>query len=307
MAARSTRTLVALAFVAVSIIWGSTYLGIRVALEGFPPFFGGAIRFLLAGALLYGVLRVRGEAAPTAVEWRSAAITGVLYFVVGNGLVIVAEQSVSSGLVAVLVATMPLWATLFERFTGGRIGRLEWVGIALGLTGVVVLNLGGELRASGAGAVCALVAPMGWASASIVSKRLTLPKGPMCTAAQMLAGGVALAVTSRVLREHIDQVPSARAIGAMAYLIVFGSLVGFTAYVYLLRNTRMSVATSYAFVNPVIALGLGVALAGERIDRASAVGAMIILAAVVLITRGKGIELNKQEPGPSAAAVDPAS
>ncbi len=306
MASRSTRSLIILAFVAVCVIWGSTYLGIRVALEGFPPFSGGAVRFLIAGAILYGVLRVRGVAAPTAAEWRSAALTGALYFVIGNGLVIVAEKSVSSGLVAVLVATMPLWATLFERFTGARIGRLEWIGIALGLTGVVVLNLGGDLRASGGGAICALVAPMGWASASIVSKRLPLPKGPMCTAAQMLCGGVALAVVSRVLREPVDQVPSARAVAAMAYLVVFGSLVGFTAYVYLLRNTRTSVATSYAFVNPVIALALGVALAGERIERASAVGAVIILAAVVLITRGKSTA-SAPEPEPTAEAADPAS
>ena len=245
-------------------------------------------------------------AAPTA---RAVALggrsPGALYFVIGNGLVIVAEKSVSSGLVAVLVATMPLWATLFERFTGARIGRLEWVGIALGLTGVVVLNLGGDLRASGGGAVCALVAPMGWASASIVSKRLTLPKGPMCTAAQMLCGGVALAVVSRVLREPIGQVPSARSIAAMAYLVVFGSLVGFTAYVYLLRNTRMSIATSYAFVNPVIALALGVALAGERIERASAFGAVIILAAVVLITRGKSA-VPAPEPESAVPAADPA-
>jgi drug/metabolite transporter (DMT)-like permease len=305
MTARSPRTLVLLAFVAVSVIWGSTYLAIRVALEGFPPFFGGGVRFLLAGTILYGALRARGVAAPTPVEWRSAAITGVLYFVLGNGLVIVAEQSVSSGLVAVLVATMPLWATLFERFTGARIGRLEWIGIALGLTGVVVLNLGGDLRASGSGALCALVAPMGWASASIVSKRLTLPKGPMCMAAQMLAGGVALTVSSRVLREHIDQAPSARAIGAMLYLVIFGSLVGFTAYVYLLRNTRTSIATSYAFINPVIALGLGVALAGERIERSSALGAVIILAAVVLITRGKGSAATAPAPQSSAKAADP--
>jgi drug/metabolite transporter (DMT)-like permease len=284
----SKRVPVVLSFLAVAVIWGSTYLGIRVALDGFPPFLIGAIRFLTAGSILYGFLRARGERAPTGAEWRSAGITGVLFFAIGNGLVNVAERSVSSGLASVLVATMPLWATLFERFAGGRVQRLEWLGLALGLCGVVILNLGGELRASGAGAVCALVAPMGWALGSVVSKRVRLPGGPMTTATQMLAGGATMALLSKALGEHVVVTPPARTIVAVAYLAVFGSLVGFSAYVYLLRNTATSVATSYAYVNPVIALVLGVAFAGEHIDRAGVTGAAVILAAVLLLSRGKG-------------------
>ena len=298
-AARSTRTLVVLAFIAVCVVWGSTYLAIRVSLEGFPPFLGGAFRFLLAGSFLFVVLRARGERAPTAIEWRGAAITGALFFVFSNGFVILAEQSVPSGLVSVMVAVMPLWATLFERFTGTRVGKLEWMGIALGLAGVVVLNLGGELRASGAkgnGALFGLIAPMSWALGSVVSKRLTLPKGAMCTASQMLCGGALMGVAGGVLGERFDHAPPARAIFALAYLLVFGSLVGFTAYIYLLHHTRMSVATSYAYVNPVIALALGVFFGGERIDRASAVGAAVVLAAVVLITRARGEQEPKVEP-----------
>jgi drug/metabolite transporter (DMT)-like permease len=302
-AARSTRTLVVLAFIAVCVVWGSTYLAIRVSLEGFPPFLGGAFRFLLAGSFLFVVLRARGERAPTAIEWRGAAITGALFFVFSNGFVILAEQSVPSGLVSVMVAEMTLWATLFERFTGTRVGKLEWMGIALGLAGVVVLNLGGELRASGAkgnGALFGLIAPMSWALGSVVSKRLTLPKGAMCTASQMLCGGALMGVAGGVLGERFDHAPPARAIFALAYLLVFGSLVGFTAYIYLLHHTRMSVATSYAYVNPVIALALGVFFGGERIDRASAVGAAVVLAAVVLITRARGEQEPKVEPATRA-------
>ena len=283
----SSRNLVIVAFFAVSLIWGSTYLGIRVALEGFPPFVIGAIRFVVAGAALFAFLRLRGAPSPRPIEWVSATLTGSLFFVVGNGLVNVAEQRLSSGLASVLVATMPLWATLFERFAGSRIHGREWAGIGLGFAGVVLLNLGGELRASGVGAMCGLIAPMGWALGSIVSKRLPLPGGPMRTAIQMLCGGAVMALVSAALGERFPSAPSGRAVGALVYLVLFGSLAGMSAYNYLLHHTRTTVATSYAYVNPVIAVALGVTLAGERLDVASGAGAIVILAAVLLITRGK--------------------
>src|SRR5262249_50740289 len=152
---------------------------IRVALEGFPPFLIGAIRFIVAGLSLYALARARGEASPRASEWRSAAVTGALFFVVGNGLVNVAERSVSSGLASVLVARMPLWAILFSRLLGERVTRDEMLGISLGLLGVAFMNLGGELRASPFGAMAAIVAPMGWSLGSIASKRMPLPAGTM--------------------------------------------------------------------------------------------------------------------------------
>jgi drug/metabolite transporter (DMT)-like permease len=305
--ARSERTLVVLAFVAVSLIWGSTYLGIRVALEGFAPFAIGAMRFLIAGGLLFGFLRARGERAPTLKEWGGAALTGALFFVLGNGLVNVAEQRVSSGLASVLVATMPLWATLFERFTGGqtRARPREYLGIGLGLAGVVILNLGGEMRATGMGAVCALVAPMAWALGSIAGKRLPLPQGAMRTATQMLCGGALMAIVSVGLGERSPAAPSAKTVGAVAYLAIFGSLAAFSAYNHLLHHTRTTVATSYAYVNPVIAVGLGVAFARERLDAMGAVGAVTILAAVLMITRGKGSE--KRETQVANAELPPAA
>jgi drug/metabolite transporter (DMT)-like permease len=284
---RSQRSLVVIAFAAVSIVWGATYLGIRIALEGFPPLFVGAIRCVLAGAILYALLRARGAPAPTLSQWGAGAITGGLFFVVGNGLVNLSEQSVSSGLVSVLVATMPLWATLLSRFTGAVVHPREWVGIALGFAGVVLLNLGGELRASGVGAVYALVAPIGWALGTIASRRLSLAKGAMATATQMLAGGALMGVLGYALGERITDVPGPRPMIAMGCLTLFGSLGGFSAYTYLLRHTRTAVATSYAYINPVVAVALGVLFLGERIDLASALGAGTILGAVVLLNRGR--------------------
>jgi drug/metabolite transporter (DMT)-like permease len=282
---RSERALVIASFAAVTLIWSSTYLGIRIALDAFPPFEIGAIRFLVAGALLFLFLRARGERAPSAREWGAAAVTGGLFFVLGNGLVNVAEERVSTGLASVLVATMPLWATLFARFTGARTTAREWLGIGLGLGGVIVLNMGGEMRATGMGAVCALVAPLAWALGSIVGKRLALPKGAMRNATQMLCGGAMMAVVSVALGEHPPAAPAGRTVGALAYLAIFGSLIAFSAYNYLLNHTRMTVATSYAYLNPILAVALGVALAGERLDAMGAVGAVTILAAVLVITR----------------------
>ena len=214
----------------------------------------------------------------------AAALTGVLLVVVGNGLVNVAEQSVSSGLASVLVASMPLWATLFARMFGQRPSRGETAGVVLGLVGVAVL-VGGDLRGSPAGAACALLAPMGWALGSITSKRLPLPAGTMRTATQMIGGGAAMALVGLARNEHVAAPFAPRALAAVAYLTIFGSLLGFTAYSYLLKHTRPAIATSYAYVNPVIAVVVGVVVAHERFGAASFVGAAIVLAAVALVGR----------------------
>jgi drug/metabolite transporter (DMT)-like permease len=283
----ATKRLAYIAFAVLCIVWGSTYFGIRLALQGFPPFFLGAARFLVAGAVLYAIARWRGERPPRRQEWGAALLTGTLFFVVGNGLVNVAEQSVSSGLASVLVATMPLWVTVFGRILGARVSKGELAGVVLGLVGVVVLNLGGELRASPVGALCALLAPMGWALGSVASPRVPLPGGMMRTAAQMLGGGLAMSFVSVAVGEHMTSMPSPAAWMALAYLSAFGSLLGFSAYTYLLANTRPAVATSYAYVNPVIAVVLGVAVGGERLGITSVVGGAIVLAAVVLVGRAR--------------------
>jgi drug/metabolite transporter (DMT)-like permease len=182
---------------------------------------------------------------------------------------------------------MPVWATVFGRLSGGKTTMREVAGVALGLGGVLVLNLGGDLRANSWYAIVGLLAPMGWGLGSIASQRLPLPQGLMRTGTQMLAGGVAMVLVSRALGETVTA-PTAKATFALAYLAVFGSLVGFTAYSYLLANTRPAVATSYAYVNPVIAVVLGVVFAGERFGVESAVGATVILAAVALVQKRGG-------------------
>jgi drug/metabolite transporter (DMT)-like permease len=278
---------VAVAYAAVCVFWGSTYFGIRIALESFPPFFIGAARFIGAGAVLFAVAVARREPPPTARQWGGALLSGVLFFLVGNGLVNLAERSVSSGLVSVLVATMPLWASVFAHVTGERLSRGEVVGVALGLVGVAVLNLGGQLRASPGGAVCGLLAPMGWALGSIVSRRMPPLPGIMGAAAPMLAGGTAMFVASVVLREQPGAAASVRSVAAVAYLCVFGSLVGFSAYAYLLSHTRAAFATSYAYVNPVIAVLLGCTLGGERFGPTSAIGTGIVLVAVFVVARSR--------------------
>jgi len=282
------RSLLVASFLAVCLVWGSTYLGIRIALESFPPFLLGAVRFLVAGAGLFVLARWRGEAAPNRAQWGSAVLTGSLLFVIGNGLVNVAEQSVSSGLASVLVATMPLWATICSRLFGATVSWREAAGVVLGLAGVAILNLGGDLRASPGGALCCLLAPMGWALGSMASRRLPMPPSViMRTASQMIGGGAAMVVVGVVRGEHLAGVPSARAVAAMVYLLVFGSLVGFSAYSYLLAHTRTAVATSYAYVNPVIAVVLGVVLAHEHFGLTSVIGGVVVLAAVVLVGLGK--------------------
>jgi drug/metabolite transporter (DMT)-like permease len=277
------RLQIAAAYAAVCVIWGSTYFAVRVALESWPPFFLGAARFLLAGGSLYALARARGEPAPRAKEWGSALVVGVLFFVAGNGLINVAERSVSSGLASILVSTLPLWTTVFARASGQRVSNAEVGGVLLGLAGVAVLNVGGELRASPAGAALALLAPMAWALGSIAAQRLPLPRGAMGTAAPMLCGGVELLLIGAGAGEHLSRAPSAASTVAVAYLTVFGSLVGFSAYMLLLKHTRPAVATSYAYVNPVIAVLLGVTFAGERFGATSLMGSAIVLAAVVLV------------------------
>ncbi|HEY6460327.1 MAG TPA: drug/metabolite exporter YedA [Polyangiaceae bacterium] len=301
------------AYAVVCTVWGSTYLAIRIALEGFPPFFLGAVRFLAAGAILFAFARFRRIAAPRPVEWASGFATGVLFFVVGNGLVNVAEQSVSSGLASVLVATMPLWVTVYARLFGGRTSAREIGGVLLGLAGVVVLNLGGELRASPGGAAAALLAPMGWALGSVASQRLPLARGAMRTASQMLGGGAAMALVSIAMHEHAPTVLTTRAVVAVAYLTVFGSLVGFSAYSHLLATTRPAVATSYAYVNPVVAVLLGTFLAGEHLSLTSAAGAAVVLTAVVLVlaararrpgqSRERASSSRSDDTSPSGASV----
>ncbi len=269
---------------AVYFIWGSTYLALRIGLVSFPPFLLIGSRFVVAGGLMFAYLRWRGAPLPTPRQWRDAAVIALLLLGVGNGGVVVAEQWVSSSLAAAVVATSPLWAAMFAGFTGHWPSRWEWLGIGLGLTGVILLNLEGELRASPLGAVLLVMAPIGWALGSVLSRRLDLPPGVMGTAAEMLAGGPLLIAFGLLTGERLPAVYAPEAVLAWLYLIVFGSIVAFSAYMFLIRAVRPALAMSYAYVNPVVALGLGLLFADGAITGTGLAGIAVILVGVMFIT-----------------------
>ncbi|WP_437686219.1 drug/metabolite exporter YedA [Sorangium sp. So ce176] len=287
--------LVLLSLAALYLVWGSTYLAVSVALETLPPFLLAGVRFTTAGALLYGVLRLRGAPRPTLRQWGAAARVGVLLLAAGNGLVVVAQQWVSSGVAAVVVSTMPLWLALFTTVRAARGGALgapevsrgEWVGLLVGFAGAALLHLGGALHAEHAGALLIVLAPVAWALGSLYSRTTPLPEGPMAVAAEMLAGGAVMLGISAVAGERLAAAPSSRSLLALAYLVVFGSIVGLSAYTYLLRNTRPAIATSYAYVNPIIAIALGVLLGGERASAATWVAAAVIGAGVLIVSKAR--------------------
>ena len=273
------------AFLAVYLIWGSTYLAIRIGVESWPPLLMAGIRFLLAGALMYGWLRWRGVAAPTLAQWKLAGMLGVLLLACGNGAVTVAEHlGVASGVAALAIATEPMFFLLFGLFWGLRATRLELAGILLGLVGIVLLNLGSNLQASPLGAVLVLFASLTWAFGSMWSKHLPLPSGPMTSATQMLAGGAVLLLASLLSGERLQQWPTPAGWAALAYLVVFGSIIAFSAYLYLLITVRPAAASSYAYVNPPVAVLLGIVFAGEQIGDVEWLAMAVIIAAVLLIT-----------------------
>lgn len=283
----SNRAGIILSILALYIIWGSTYLGMRIALESMPAFMMAGIRFIVAGGMLYSFLRLRHVPSPTRSQWLGAALVGTLLVVCGNGGVNFAEQWVASGLAAVAVGAAPLWAAFFFGFLGRWPKRLEWLGLAMGFVGVVLLNLEHGMWASPIGAIVLLVAPMCWALGSALSSRVSLPDGLMSSAAQMLVGGVILLAISLLMGERLHSIPTWHSLAALAYLIIFGSLVAYSAYGYLLRRVRPALATSYAYVNPIVAVGLGIGLAGEHITLLGIGAMLVILTGVGLVALGK--------------------
>ena len=280
------------AFAAVYVIWGSTYLAIRYAIETLPPFLMAGTRFLTAGAILYLFMRMRGVPAPLRLHWRSAFALGGMLLLFGNGAVVWAEHRIASGIAALLVAVEPLWIVLLEwlRPGGKRPSARTAIGVVLGFAGLVILvgpqDLGGG-RVDVLGAIVVVVAALSWAAGSLYSREAPLPSSPfLATAMQMLAGGVLL-VTAGLLTGEAGRVDpstfSARSLAALAYLTVFGSLVAFTAYIWLLGVVSPSRASTYAYVNPLVAVVLGWALAGERLDARVALSAVVIVGAVAMI------------------------
>ena len=290
----SSAAAVATALGLVYVVWGSTYLAIRVAVSSWPPFLMAALRFLSSGLALYGFLRWRGVARPSRIEFRSAAIVGLFLLLGGNGTVVWGERNVPSGLAALLVSVVPLWMAVADWVRpGGRAPSARTVaGLALGFIGLVML-FGVDVAGAGpgfrSGVIALVIASPLWAIGSVYSKRATMPASPfMATACEMLAGGVGLAVISLFAGETrgfsvASVTPASWA--ALVYLILFGSLVGFTAYIYALTHAPLSVASTYAFVNPVVAVLLGWWMLHEPVGlRTLGAGAMVLLAVALITT-----------------------
>jgi drug/metabolite transporter (DMT)-like permease len=267
------------------IIWGSTYLAIKFALVSFPPYLQMGSRFLVAGAGLAAWMRwIRSAPWPKARQWYHALIVGGLMLGGGMGSVAIAEQSVGSGLVVVFIAIIPLLIALVNLFWRVVPDRRELVGIGLGLVGVVMLTRGQGFQASPAGLVAVTTACTCWSVGSVLSQRLLpLAPGAMGFASEMLAGGLVLLLLAAVAREHVNWPPQPLAAWAWAYLVVFGSLLAFNAYMVLLARTSAGLAASYSFVNPVIAMLLGIGFGGESVTAREWVAAGVILLAVMLL------------------------
>ena len=287
MSSAPGRLQVVLALAAVYVLWGSTYYAIVLALPAYPPFLLTAVRMLIAGGLMWAVLRARGAAWPTRPQWRNLAVLAVLLTVIANAFVNLAEQTVSSGLVSIGVAAMPIWAGLFSTLRGQHPSRGEWMGLLLGFAGILWLNAGTEINGSLVGALAVLLAPIAWSWGSIWSRGRDLPDPFVSAAWQMILGSVGAAIVGLALGERLAWPPAAAPTWAMLYLVIAGSILGFTAYIWLLHHVRPALATSYAYVNPPIAVLIGVLLGGETIN-AHGIGAMaVILSAVLIITLSK--------------------
>jgi drug/metabolite transporter (DMT)-like permease len=284
------------ALLACYLVWGSTYLAIRYALVSFPPFFQMGTRFLAAGVLLMAWVLWRrrragkdgGARLPSAAQWRNALVVGTLMLGGGMGLTASAEQYIGSGLIAAFIAVVPIlvcgWGLLF----GQRPSRLELAGMAVGVVGVLLLVRGASFSAAPVGVACIAGATLAWSLGSVLSTtRLPLAPGPAGFASEMLCGGAVLMLISLALGEQFTAPPQPQALAAWLYLVVFGSLIAFSAYLYLLAHASPALATSYAFVNPVIALFLGVAIASEAVSGGEWLACGVILFGVFLIFRGK--------------------
>ena len=281
------------AFAAVYLIWGSTYLAMRFAIETLPPFLMAGVRFLLAGGALYAWMRLRGAPRPAPRQWAAAGVVGALMLFAGNGGVVWAEQRITSSIVALLLAMTPLWMMLLDwlRPHGVRPTRGSVAGMVLGLAGIALLigpdNLVSDSPIDLLSAIVVLLAALAWAAGSLYTRHANLPDSPLLsTSMQMLVGGVLLMTTATLTgdwsRMHVDAI-SLRSILALVYLVLFGSLTAFSAYIWLLRHAPASRVATYAYVNPVIAVFLGWALASEPLTLQTLIAAAVIISAVAII------------------------
>ena len=312
----SARARIFWAFAAIYLVWGSTYLGIRVAVETLPPFLLAGVRFLVAGAVLYLWARWQGEARPGPATWRRGFFLGALFFLFGNGIVVWAERHVPSGRTALLASTSPLWTTVIESARRGwqrPPGRVV-LGVALGIAGLALLAVPGrsvgEPRVSALGLIGISFASIAWSIGSVQVHARHLPgSASMATAVKMLGGGAQLLVVGTLLGElqgfRIEAV-SWRSVTALAYLIGFGSIIGFSSFTYLLRVTTPAKVATSSYINPVVAVVLGWALADEVVTGRTLVAAAVIVGGVLLIRLGerRAPEPDELEGVPEAASME---
>jgi len=303
-------TLVLLAFAAVYVVWGSTYLAIRIGIESFPPLILAGLRHITVGLLLYPIVRRKTGIRPTAANWRAAVVTGALLLFIGNGGLSWAEQTVPSGVAALLVATVSLWLVIVDwlRPSGVKPASRVAMGLLMGFAGLALLvgpaHLGGSERVDPRGAAVLVAASLAWACGSLYSKHGGMPSSAMLgVAMQSLAGGAILLIAGLFAGEfrglHLGAI-SLRSWLALAYLMVFGSGIGFSAYIYILQKSTAARVATYAFVNPVVALFLGWLIAGETITLRTVIAAAIILTAVILvITAPHGTPAAVADPVPA--------
>ena len=277
-----------LSLAAVYIVWSSTYLAMRIMVADLPPLLMASLRFVGAGAVMLVIARRRGATWPTAREWLRVAPIGALLFLGGNGMVSIAELSVSSGGAAVVCATMPLWVGVLGMVTGERPSRREWFSLGVGFIGVFVLMGGPTLSGEPVHIVLLMFSPVCWALGSILARKLpgkAAKDSFMLPAMEMLTGGVVLFVVAAFRGERIPTDAPAEAWLALVYLWLFGSLVAFTAYSWLLRNARPVVATSYAYVNPILAVIMGAVISGEPLGITTVIANVLIIGAIWLALR----------------------
>lgn len=316
---RPSTAAVAIALLIVYVVWGSTYLGIAVMIETLPPLLAAGVRYVTAGLLMLGAItaharfRRRSQRAerPTAAHWRSAFVVGSLLLLGGNGGVVLAELFIPSGVAAVLVATMPIWLAVFDAvLSRRRPSGLVIGGLIAGIVGVVILlaPVEGVDDLNPLGIALVIGATVSWAAGSLYARRAPLPRSQLlATGIEMLGGGIMLIVAGALLgeigRTNVEDF-SLRSLVAVAYLIVFGSIVAFTAYTWLLANVPVSTVGTYAYVNPIVAVALGAVFLSEPITPRTLVAAAIIIGAVVAMVSGRPREAEPAEPVPGAAQLE---
>ncbi len=294
-------------FAAIYLIWGTTYLAVRVAVETFPPFMMAAGRFLIAGFVLLGVLVLAKVKLPTFRQWRYAFVIGAFLFVGGNGLVTWAEKDIPSGIAALVVATMPLWMTLFDwlLFGGPRPTLRTTIGMVLGLFGIILLTgpselLNGTSEFKASSMIGLLMAPIFWSIGSLYSRVADLPKNTFMTnAAEMICGGFLLIVASLLCREHVGFALSSvsrESWLATGYLMIFGSMIALTAYAWLLKNAEPAKVSTYSYVNPVIAVVLGWLILKEQLTETTLIAVIVIITGVMIVVTDRTAKKSKIEP-----------